>query len=150
MEQTQLDPEQSSLLDTILVSSEALLQVVNDVLDVSKLEHGGIQLEASSFSLAHCIESALAIVSEPARRKSLRMHYLLDPEVDGWWIGDESRVRQILLNLLGNAVKFTEHGLIEVRATRRPSPDGDLLQLCVSDTGIGIPADSHESPLSTL
>jgi PAS domain S-box-containing protein len=146
---TELDPEQRSFAEVIRSSGEALLSVINDILDFSKIEAGRLELDMHVFDLRQCVESALELVARPAAEKGLDLAYELRPGTPEALIGDEARLRQILLNLLNNAVKFTERGEVVVTVDAGPIPaeavpavDGRLgryrLEFAVRDTGIGI------------
>ncbi len=149
---TQLTPEQRDLTETIRTSSNALLAIVNGILDLSKIEAGKLTLETQPFNLRECVEDALGLLAANATEKGLDLISHLEDDVPEWVVGDAARVRQILVNLVGNAVKFTHKGEVLVRVLRakgqdgaaRPTEQSDLpilLQFSVSDTGIGIPED---------
>ena len=145
---TELNPEQRNYAEVIRGSGDALLGVINAILDFSKIEAGRLDLEHQPFGLRQCVESALELVAAAAGDKGLDLAYLIDPEVPTTIVGDVTRLRQILLNLLNNAVKFTEEGevVLKVDATRvDPSGDGEAasydLHFAVRDTGIGVPED---------
>lgn len=131
--------DQQEVVDVIRTSGESLLSVVNHVLDFSKIEAGAMDLESEPFSLHDCIEDALGMVSRQAAEKGLDLSNRIDTCVPSRILGDEARVRQILINLLGNAVKFTHDGEIQVRVecSERGS-NSLLLHFAVEDTGIGI------------
>ena len=144
---TRLTPEQRSFADVIRTSGDSLLAIINDILDFSKIEAGRLDLEHRPFPLAECVESALEIVAASASQKGLDLACLVDPEAPAGVVGDMTRLRQILVNLLTNAVKFTESGEVVLSIASKPiSRDGasdGVYELCfaVRDTGIGIPAD---------
>ncbi|MBS0343996.1 MAG: response regulator, partial [Proteobacteria bacterium] len=136
---TQLDAEQQDYVATIRDSGDALLTLINDILDYSKIEAGRMDLESHPFDLRDCVESALDLVGIRAIEKHLEIAYVFEGEVPAGVNGDLARVRQILLNLLSNAVKFTEVG--EVVLTVRgelPAPGRAALSFGVRDTGIGL------------
>jgi signal transduction histidine kinase/DNA-binding response OmpR family regulator len=141
--ETSLDSEQRDYAATIADSGEALLGIINDILDFSKIEAGRMELEHAPFDLRACIESVVDLISPVARKKGLEVAYEIEPGTPETAVGDVSRIRQILLNLLNNAVKFTEAGDVIVTAgsspTQRPGTIG--YHLTVRDTGIGIPPD---------
>ena len=123
----------------IRTASDALLAIVNDVLDFSKLESGAFELERRSFDLRDLIEEAAALVGEGAAAKGVTLDIEVSPAAPRWLIGDPNRLRQILLNLLGNAVKFTDRGGVRVSARYGSGPLGLIgLHISVADTGIGI------------
>ena len=140
--QTTLTAEQSDLVDTLRVSGETLLTVINDILDFSKIESGKIELEEAPFEPRTCIEEVYDLLSQKASAKNLDLLYWIDPEVPSGIIGDKYRLRQIMFNLIGNAIKFTEKGEIftSVKLKWRVGKTFEL-QFSVRDSGIGIPQD---------
>ncbi|MEO7573960.1 MAG: GAF domain-containing protein [Acidimicrobiales bacterium] len=136
---TDLAPRQREFAEIIRSSGESLLGIINDILDFSKIDAGRLELEEHPFDLRACVESAFDLVTEPAARKGLELAFLIDPAVPEGVRGDVTRLRQVLVNLLANAVKFTETG--EVVLTVEPGDEPGNLHLSVRDTGIGIPAD---------
>jgi signal transduction histidine kinase/DNA-binding response OmpR family regulator len=132
---TDLDPEQRDYAATIRDSGDALLTIINDILDFSKIEAGRMDIEAQPFDLRECVEAALDLVAPRAAEKRLDLAYLFEGDVPAAVSGDVTRLRQVLLNLLTNAVKFTDAG--EVVLTVSPG-DGGLLHFAVQDTGIGL------------
>jgi signal transduction histidine kinase/DNA-binding response OmpR family regulator len=139
--ETSLDAEQRDYAATIANSGEALLAIINDILDFSKIEAGRMELESAPFDLRSCIESVVDLVGSLAAKKGLEVAYDIGRDVPETAVGDVSRLRQILLNLLNNAVKFTEAGEVVVTVGREPSNRSDVIEyhLAVRDTGIGIP-----------
>jgi signal transduction histidine kinase/DNA-binding response OmpR family regulator len=142
--ETELDPEQRDYAETVRASGEALLTIIDDILDFSKIEAGRMELEETPFDLRACLETAVDLVAFRAAEKSLDLAVEVGDGVPEAIVGDSTRLRQVLANLLNNAVKFTERG--EVVLTVRPeSGDGtgvrQTLHFAVRDTGIGIPAD---------
>jgi GAF domain-containing protein/CheY-like chemotaxis protein len=144
--ETPLDPEQRDYAATIAGSGESLLSIINDILDFSKIEAGRMDLERAPFDLRACIESVVDLIGPVAARKGLEVAYQIEDGTPETAVGDASRIRQILLNLLNNAVKFTESGEIVVSATTVPAePPGTIgYHLTVRDTGIGIPPDRKD------
>jgi PAS domain S-box-containing protein len=138
--------DQRDNFDTIRSCGESLLQLVNDILDLSKIEAGKLTLEQIPFSAEALVQDALAIVSPAALAKGLRVFLKCDPDLPQAVMGDPLRLRQILLNLLSNAVKFTGHGSVgvELSAVKR-SGDSAELQFKVTDTGIGISPEAQKS-----
>jgi signal transduction histidine kinase/CheY-like chemotaxis protein len=136
---TPLDAEQRSFVETIQVSGESLLEIINDILDISKLEAGRVELSPVDFNLEALVDSAVDLLAPRAAEKQLRLAVRLQPGATGDFRGDANRLRQVLLNLVGNAVKFTESGsvTIEVSATGADGA-GTELRFAVADTGIGI------------
>jgi signal transduction histidine kinase len=136
---TALDAEQHDYAATIRDSGDALLTIINDILDFSKIEAGRMDIEAHPFDLRECVESALDLVSTRAAEKHLDIAYLFDGDVPEAIDGDVTRLRQILLNLLANAVKFTEAGEVVVNVTAKAAAARSVeLTFTVSDTGIGL------------
>ncbi|MFG6466259.1 PAS domain S-box protein [Roseateles sp. BYS87W] len=134
----ELPPASRQHMQTVQRSARALLGLLNDILDTAKLENGAVELESRPFALRQLCEDVLSTLELNARRKGLGLTLDLDPTLPPLVMGDPLRLRQVLLNLAGNAVKFTEQGAVTVAATVRP--DG-WLELSVADTGIGIAAD---------
>ncbi|WP_296508517.1 response regulator [Rhodoferax sp.] len=139
---TPLDPEQQEYLNIVKSSSESLLRVINDILDFSKIEAGKMDIEAIPFNLERTVADTLKTVVLRAHDKGLEVVWDLAPDVPRALIGDPGRVRQVLVNILGNAIKFTAKGEVVLRVRQDVSADGrPLLHWAVSDTGIGIPAN---------
>ncbi len=142
---TALNDLQRDYVHTIHSSGEALLAVINDILDFSKIESGKMDLEQRPFDLRQCIEEALDIFVIKIREKKLEVAYLIAADVPINVVGDSNRLRQILTNLVGNAVKFTERGEIILNVQRQDESDrGFKLLFSVTDTGIGIPEEGVE------
>ena len=143
---TELSGEQREYVDTAQSSAEALLELLNDVLDFSKIEAGRLELDPVDFSLSDMVRSAVNTMSARAGQKGLHLEVEIPPETpDALW-GDPGRLRQVLLNLVGNAIKFTEAGgLIRIGAETESAADQEVvLHFSVTDTGIGIPADKQQ------
>ncbi len=136
---TDLQPRQREFAEIIRSSGESLLGIINDILDFSKIDAGRLELEVAPFDLRACVESAFDLITEPAARKGLELAFLIDPAIPDGISGDVTRLRQVMVNLLANAVKFTEVG--EVVMTVEPGSAPSEIKLAVRDTGIGIPAD---------
>jgi two-component system, sensor histidine kinase and response regulator len=136
---TALSPHQRQQLGTIRRSAEALLTIVNDILDFSKVEAGRLDLETIEFDVRDLVEDAVELIADPAHAKGLEITCHVPMDISARLRGDPGRLRQILTNLVGNAIKFTDSGAIHVRIreTER-SPEGSVLRLEVADTGIGI------------
>jgi PAS domain S-box-containing protein len=141
LSKTDLDPKQKTFTDIIVKSGNALLSIINDILDFSKIDAGQMVLERASFEVGEVVEDAVALVAARAREKDVELVVRLEPGMETCFLGDAGRIRQILLNLLGNAVKFTDHGhvLVDVSACQADGPA--TLHFAVTDTGIGIPSD---------
>ncbi|MCB1772639.1 MAG: response regulator [Gammaproteobacteria bacterium] len=137
---TPLDDTQREFLDTIIRSGNNLLTIINDILDFSKMEAGKLVLESSGFSLRDSVEDVVSLLVPQAREKDLALNMLVTHDTPDELVGDATRLRQVLTNLVGNAVKFTEHGEITVTVScHRVSGDGLELDISVCDTGNGIP-----------
>lgn len=132
--------QRAQLVDSIRHSGDSLLSLIENILDLARLETGDLQLFPNDFNLLDCIESALATAAVPARDKGLQLACVIDPSLPMWRHGDALRLRQALLNLLGNAVKFTPQGEVVMRVT--PGAHAGEVNIAVSDTGVGIPADA--------
>ncbi len=146
--ETELSTEQRDYARTVRSSGEGLLSIINDILDFSKIEAGHLELEHIPFDLLECVEGALELVSTLAANKGLELAYTIDRDVPEAVVGDTTRLRQILINLFSNAIKFTPAGevVLTVTATRQ---DGKVeVRFAVRDSGIGIPADRLESLFS--
>jgi len=142
-----LNAEQRDYVNTIRNSGDALLTIINEILDFSKIESGSMELEQLPFELAVCVEDCLDLFSLQASKHGLELVYLIDSDVPGWIQGDVTRLRQVLVNLVNNAVKFTPSGSVSIRVrcpegppTGRPG-EKVALEFSVIDTGIGIPPD---------
>ena len=116
---TELTPQQRNFAETIRTSGDALLTIINDILDFSKIESGKLELEEQAFDLRICIEEALDLLATKAAEKKLELAYLFDPQTPSMLVGDVTRLRQILVNLVGNAVKFTDAGEVTVSVTAK-------------------------------
>ncbi len=141
---TELTGEQREFAEVVHSSGDALLHVIDDILDYSKIEAGKLDLERQPFSLRTCVEGALDIVAPRGWEKGVELGCLIDEAAPAGIVGDEARLRQVLLNLLSNGVKFTEEGEVFVLVDAEPSGAGSgsyRLELSVRDTGIGIPPD---------
>ena len=139
---TRIDDEQRDYAETVRASSEALLTIINDILDYSKMEVGKLEIERYPFDLRRCLEEAMDLISADAGEKNINLAYFIDDSVPASLVSDVARLRQILANLLSNAIKFTHRGevLINVSSVQE-SASGPAIQFAIRDTGIGIPAD---------
>ncbi|MBK8047449.1 MAG: response regulator [Anaerolineales bacterium] len=138
---TPLSPEQSDYVETIRTGGDTLLSIINDILDFSKIESGFLELELHPFQVSACMEEAIDLFAAPAAKKDIEIVYSIATDVPEYVLGDVTRLRQVLVNLIGNAVKFTESGEILVSVAPAPEGTDGLLHFSVQDTGIGIPAD---------
>ena len=138
-----LTPVQRDYVTTIRDSGDALLSVINDILDFSKIEAGRIELEYKAFDVRECVEQAVSLLSTKAASKRIELTCLIDASVPAALIGDENRLRQVLLNLLSNSFKFTDTGEVSLTVSAEKEAEGEVftLRFAVRDTGIGIPAD---------
>ena len=142
--QTRLSPSQREYIRSANESAEALLEILNDILDVSKIEAGRLTLESIPFELRDAVDGAVKLFALRAHEKGLELACHILPEVPDRLIGDPGRLRQVLVNLVGNAVKFTESGDVVVEvATDSATTDKAVLRFTISDTGIGIPHDKQ-------
>ncbi|GAB6041144.1 hypothetical protein JCM17961_18180 [Endothiovibrio diazotrophicus] len=142
---TTLDKEQRGYLEVQLRAGKGLLQLIDDILDMAKLESGLFERHDETFYMAELIDSALMVFNDQTQGKEVILRHQIDPDIEGGWLGDEGRLRQILINLIGNAIKFTPRG--EVRVSVKPSPSGGrekVVAFSVSDTGIGIDKEDQE------
>jgi PAS domain S-box-containing protein len=139
---TDLEPEQRDFLQTAHGSAEALLTIINDILDFSKIEAGKLELEVAPFDLREALGDALKTLALRAHQKGLELNCQIGPDVPRVLAGDEGRLRQVVLNLAGNAIKFTERGEVNLSvALESRSDDAVVLHFAVADTGVGVPAD---------
>ncbi|MFN8608462.1 MAG: response regulator [Vulcanimicrobiota bacterium] len=146
--ETDLSTEQRDYARTVRSSGEGLLSIINDILDFSKIEAGHLELEHIAFDLFECIEGALELVSTLAANKGLELAYSIDRDVPEGVVGDTTRLRQIMINLFSNAIKFTPAGEVVLSVTARQVEDKHEVRFAVRDSGIGIPADRLESLFS--
>jgi signal transduction histidine kinase/DNA-binding response OmpR family regulator len=135
--QTDLDKRQRTFVDVIVKSGNALLTIINDILDFSKIDAGHTELDPAPMNLHEAVEDVATLVSSRVAEKDLELIVRVDPALPSWIVGDVGRLRQILTNLTGNAVKFTEQGHVLVEVARA----GEMIRFSVTDTGIGIPEE---------
>jgi CheY-like chemotaxis protein len=147
---SKLDPEQQRLLKVAHAAGENLLYLINDILDLSRVESGALTLEHIPFVLSEQIENSVSIIEIKSREKNINIKWKIAPEISTTLLGDPTRLRQILINLLGNAVKFSDHGEITLLVNKYPTDylknptrieSPNQLLFSISDQGIGIPAD---------
>jgi len=143
---TPLTKEQLDCVEIIRSSSESLLTIINDILDFSKIESGRIELETHPYSLRQCVEEAIELLAPQAAKTGLDLVVLIDPGAPSIIIGDVTRLRQVLVNLIGNAIKFTAKGevVVSARASTGTQPGEISLHFTVADTGIGIPREKQD------
>jgi signal transduction histidine kinase/CheY-like chemotaxis protein len=141
---TPLAPDQREYMETVKSSAGSLLRVLNDILDFSKVEAGKMELVAVDFEFRKCLSEVMGVMAYGARQKGLALACEVDRDVPEWLRGDDARLRQILINLVGNAIKFTAAGRVEVRVRREDGAgEAGQLHFVVADTGGGIPADKQ-------
>lgn len=140
MAETNPTPEQQEYIEIFRKSSEQLQKLINDILNLSKLEAGGIVLKEEEFKFSQMLDEIKESTTKNAKRKKLELNYTIDPEIPDKLIGDEAKLRQVLLNIINNGIKFTEQGRVNVNITKQKhQPDNEVEIFCsVSDTGIGI------------
>ena len=139
-----LTPEQQTYMETVHHSADNLLQLLNDVLDFTRSESGEFELEHVPFALSDCLDGVIKMLTTQATAKDLALHYEMGSAVEDVLVGDGNRLRQILLNLVGNAIKFTERGSVVLRVEVQGGDDKTMfLRFEVEDTGIGIEAEKH-------
>jgi signal transduction histidine kinase/ActR/RegA family two-component response regulator len=142
---TALNPEQRHYAETIKEAAGSLLRIVNDILDFAKIEAGKLELESVLFDLRLTLRAVTAVLLPQAHAKALKIYSELAPDVPRWVIGDPGRLRQVLVNVAGNAVKFTERGWVRIAAELADGDSGRcIVRFRVDDTGIGIPEDQLE------
>ncbi len=143
---TELTQEQRGYLTLVKSSAESLLTLLNDILDFSKIEAGKLDMEIIEFNLRDCLDDIIKAVSLRAHEKGLELACHILPEVPDALLGDPTRLRQIVINLLGNAIKFTSRGEVVVRVEPEQETENEaILHFAVTDTGVGIPADKQAS-----
>ena len=138
-----LAPLQRKRAVTLRDSAEALLDILNDILDLSKMEARKLELENAAFDLRKVVEGVADLMAVKAQQKGLELLCFIEPDAPTYLLGDASRLRQVLVNLIGNAVKFTAAGEISIRVKLAAAGDPNGIRVEVSDTGLGIPADKH-------
>ena len=150
--ETDLDDEQRMCLDTIRSSGEALLVIINDVLDFSKIEADKVEFKSEPFDFERCLHDVTTLLYPVAAEKGLQLALDYDLFLPTEFVGDAGRLRQVLTNLIGNAIKFTEEGHVAIRVVGLPAQDSDKVQLhvTVEDTGIGIPAEKLNDVFSAF
>jgi PAS domain S-box-containing protein len=141
---TELTPEQREFVEIVRMSGESLLTIINDILDFSKIEAGKLKFEMLDFEPRTAVDDVIMMLLDQARVKNLQLSAFIEPEVPDMVCGDPGRLRQVLTNLISNAIKFTQEGEIKVRATRDAERDTDVvLRFEVTDAGVGIPEEAR-------
>ncbi|WP_440906547.1 ATP-binding protein (plasmid) [Catenovulum sp. SX2] len=133
-----LNKEQLSWLDKATISAQSLLVIINDILDISKIEAGKLEIEMVPFNLADTIESALNGLQYQAEQKEIKLELAIQAEANGYWQQDPTRISQILINLVSNAIKFTKHGGVKLKVNLLTEAAQDYLVFAITDTGIGM------------
>jgi CheY-like chemotaxis protein/HPt (histidine-containing phosphotransfer) domain-containing protein len=143
--ETSLTNEQRGYVETVYSCSESLLEIINEILDFSKIEAGKLEIENSKFSILDCVQDSLDVLATKAAEKKLDLAYEMDEQIAPQMVGDVNRLRQVLVNLVGNGVKFTSSGevVLQIKALSTPEKSAGKwhLHFSVRDTGIGIPVD---------
>ncbi len=140
---TPLDDEQKQYLSAIQISSQSLLAIINDILDYSKIEAGKLEIESVSFNLFELVENSLVIFTSLAQKKELSLSSDISSDIPVAILGDPTRIRQIILNFVSNAVKFTDEGSINIKVSIENKAECDYLKISVIDSGIGIKEDAE-------
>ena len=144
--ETDLTSEQTEYLSTVKSSADALLTIINDILDFSKIEAGKLDLELIAFELHECVGETIRLLSLRSAQKGVALRYEIHPDVPPKVVGDPIRLRQVLINLVGNAIKFTEQGSVLLNISRQAlEGESALLEFAVHDTGMGIPYEKQKS-----
>jgi signal transduction histidine kinase len=142
---THLNERQNRLLATIRTSADTLLTIINDILDLSRIEAGKMDIDQQPFQLRGCVEGAVELVAEQAFRKGVELTLLVENNIPDRVTGDAGRLRQICINLVGNAIKFTQNGEVAVRVSKAADTGGQpMIQFEIRDTGIGIDAETQK------
>ena len=139
---TELTPKQRKMAHTVKVCGDSLLAIISDILDFSKIEAGKLAVEISDFDIRYTVESVIELLSEQAHNKGIELTAIVQTDVSAGLRGDAGRLRQVITNLIGNAIKFTEAGKVFVEVTQETNTDVDtILRFTIKDTGIGLPLD---------
>lgn len=144
MQETQLDDDQRMYAETISKSGAALLTIINDILNFSKIESGKMELEKAPFDLQTSLEDVITLLSTKASEKNVELTLRYDPELPTVFEGDVGRIRQVITNIAGNAVKFTQKGYVLIDVSGQNGPGGTSLKIDIQDTGVGIPEHQIE------
>ncbi len=141
LSRTDLTAEQDDLLQTIQRSGHSLMHILNDVLDLSKIDSGVFSLDEKPFQPAQLLDDLVALWSPKAQEKKLHFRASFNGDRDAWWLADEMRLRQVLMNLISNAVKFTQTGGVNIRMSVEEDDAGGVLSVMIIDTGCGVPRE---------
>jgi len=148
---SKLDAEQRDCLETAKASGEGLLKLINEILDFSKIEAGKLDLETVTFSLRESLAQTFKTLKRSAQEKGLDLHWQVDPQVTDRVVSDPVRLRQIIVNLVGNAVKFTDSGGVTLSVHKESQDAGHMMvRFSVKDTGIGIPPEKQKEIFSSF
>ena len=139
--ETELSPTQHEYLSVVKSCADGLLSLLNDILDFSKIEAGKLSLDPQPFALQQMIADCMKALSLRAHQKGLELAFEVAADVPELMVGDPGRLRQIIMNLTGNAIKFTEHGEVVLSIIREPQAGSGMLRFTIRDSGIGIPAE---------
>ena len=143
--ESDLTGSQRHYVEMAKISADSLLGIINDILDFSKIESGKLELEWTGFDLRETVGDTVKTLAARAQKKGLELILHVHPDVPTAVVGDPLRLSQVIVNLVGNAIKFTEHGEIVVQITTEPRDDEQVgLHFCVTDTGRGIPPDKQQ------
>ncbi len=142
--ETTIDEDQRGMLRTIMTCGDSLLDLINDILDFSKIEAGRLHLVDSEFDFADVVRGVAQMMSPRVREKDIDLVVEIDPALEGRYLGDAGRLRQVLINLAGNAVKFTDHGHVSIRARQTDADESRaMVRVEIEDTGVGIPESAQ-------
>ena len=149
--ETELNDTAREYMKVVVESAESLLSIINQILDFSKIEAGKLELEAIDFDIRRELGATVKTLGYRAHASGLELAWNISPDVPRWLSGDSTRLRQIIVNLIGNAIKFTEQGEVVLEVSMDGKSDDDvMLHVTVTDTGVGIPTDKHEAIFSTF
>lgn len=143
--ESRIDAFQRKHLNTVLSSANALLNLINDILDLSKLESGKMKMESATFDLRQVLQDTVATLDVQAKAKGLDLELFVDEQLPNCYVGDPLRLRQVVMNLTNNAIKFTAQGHVHIKVTGQHDSYGKLLHFCIEDTGIGIPKHRQQA-----
>ena len=139
-----LTPRQERFVGTVRQSADTLLKIINDILDISRIETGRFDLHPAPFCIREVIGDVMGLLSEPAQRKELEVPYYVGESLSHRYVGDADRLRQVLINLVSNAIKFTEQGEVILRVVEEVDHKTAMIRFSITDTGIGIAPEKLE------